>query len=333
MLKLTAALLVFSTACLVSRAHLCDNVFAQARDNLVVKVDIRDGQLRVGREGSFRVYVLNTMDRDIAEIALDVDSPEFEAVVAPAPEWRTYPALPTTRDNPSWRAPNRSEGKKEYFTVTLKRKPGVKDGSYKVSLNLVSRRQKMTFRTMDLESAADICRLPSLPALAIDGQATREKWGNAFLCANFYSYRKIGRYMENVPSDDQSRVRVAHDDNYLYFMASFHGGDDAAKDVINVYVAPTVDDAPVVLSMDRKTGRITGPDGIAGEASGVSSAQGYFMEAKIPRKALGIKGGDGFYMNFIRETVRGGARDLTFWRGNDRVLNQPIAYGYFTFAK
>ena len=53
-------------------AHLCNDVFIQAKDNLVIKVDVRDGQLRIGKKGSFRIYLLNTMDRDIVDIRLDV---------------------------------------------------------------------------------------------------------------------------------------------------------------------------------------------------------------------------------------------------------------------
>ena len=36
-------------------AHLCNDVFRQAKDNLAIKVDIRDGQLRIGQSASFRV--------------------------------------------------------------------------------------------------------------------------------------------------------------------------------------------------------------------------------------------------------------------------------------
>ena len=37
-------------------AHLCNDVFAQAKDNLAVKVDIRDGQLRINQTASFRPH-------------------------------------------------------------------------------------------------------------------------------------------------------------------------------------------------------------------------------------------------------------------------------------
>jgi hypothetical protein len=70
-----------------AQAHLCNDVFAQAKDNLVVKVDVRDGQLRISDTGTFRVYLLNTMDRDIERIELEIQSNEFDAEVTPGKNW------------------------------------------------------------------------------------------------------------------------------------------------------------------------------------------------------------------------------------------------------
>ena len=68
-------------------AHLCNDVFMQAKDNLAVKVDIRDGQLRINKDAKFRVYLFNSMDR------LQVLTRDFQTKVTPSPEWRNYPGL------------------------------------------------------------------------------------------------------------------------------------------------------------------------------------------------------------------------------------------------
>ncbi len=122
---------------LQAHAHLCDDVFIQAKDNLAVKVDVRDGELRIRDTGSFRVYLLNTMDRDIVDINLHVLSDEFDATVKPSSEWKNYPELKT----------NRNGGRKEFFEVELKRKPGTKAGAYKIRLELTGGSSK--FKTID----------------------------------------------------------------------------------------------------------------------------------------------------------------------------------------
>ena len=95
-------------------AHLCNDVFQQAQDNLAVKVDIRDGQLRISDRSKFRVYLLNTMDRRIDDIHLEVVTDDFEATVTPASEWSGFPRLRTN--------------KKQYFDVELRRKSGTEAG-------------------------------------------------------------------------------------------------------------------------------------------------------------------------------------------------------------
>jgi hypothetical protein len=50
--------------------HLCNDVFMQAGNRLAVKVDTRDGQLRINQASSFRVYVQNSTDYSIENIEL-----------------------------------------------------------------------------------------------------------------------------------------------------------------------------------------------------------------------------------------------------------------------
>lgn len=315
----TAFFLLTFSAGAIAFAHLCDNVFEQARDNLVVKVDIRDGQLRIGSEASFNVYVLNTMDRDIVEIALEVESAEFEAEVKPGAGWRNYPGLRTARRG----------GRKEAFNVTLRRKHGIPDGRYRIGLNLVSRRQNLSFRSVDLDSAADMCFIPKIGSIEIDGEATRAEWGEAFLCSDFHAYRKVGRYHENVTADDQMRVRVAHDENNLYLLAMFHGAGEADKDFFSLYAAPTIDDEPVVLAFDRNTGELLESGADIKDVGTAANPQQNLVEIRISKEDLGITDSRRFYMNFTRTVVKDAAREVTFWRGNPQSVMQPVSYAQF----
>ena len=156
-------LLVFLLIPLFASGHLCNDVFVQAKDNLAVKVDIRDGQLRIAKEASFRIFLLNTMDRAIANINMEVVCKQFESTVTPSENWRSFPKLETVARG----------GKKEYFNVTLKRKKGVRDGTYKIDLHLFNGRNKrMSFMTADLGASADKCKLPKAGKISINGSRT-----------------------------------------------------------------------------------------------------------------------------------------------------------------
>jgi hypothetical protein len=85
------------------------------------------------------------MDRNIVSIKLEVMSEEFEGTVAPSPEWKGFPGLAAVRNG----------GKKEYYTVTLKRKQGVVDGKYRISLRLFNGNDRsQEFKSVDLNERA-----------------------------------------------------------------------------------------------------------------------------------------------------------------------------------
>ena len=276
-------------------AHLCNDSFAQAKDNLAVKVDIRDGQLRIGKEASFRVYLLDTSDRGWAGIALEVKSNEFTATSQPSPEWRTYPRLMTVAQG----------GKKEYFTVTLQRKAGVPDGKYKIELALVHPQTRTRVaKSVDLDAAADICALPKAAGIKVDGQAAETEWAQSYVCANFYTYvpvsTKMGQFHENRPAAEQARVRLACDSNNLYCLVNFQGG--TPDDLVTLYVAPSTDAKPVALTIERATGKVTGNKPTEGV---VVKTGADLVECQIPRALLGIKDVKAFYANFTRTAVSG----------------------------
>jgi hypothetical protein len=310
----------------VAYAHLCNDVFAQARDNLVVKVDVRDGQLRIGQEGSFRVYLLNTMDREITAIDLQVASAQFNAQVQPSPDWRDYPLLKTSL----------SGGRKQYFTVNLRRKPGVPDGRYRIDLQLSNpNNRQQVFKTVDIDSAAALCPLPPAPHVAVDGLADQTEWGQSALCTNFYVYKKKGDFYENEVVQSQARFRVAMDAQNIYALLQFQGGEQATSDVGTVYVSPETEAKPMVFNFDRISGRLTS-DGPTEGIEYALSPDKTVVECKIPRALLRPAGQErdpaGYHMNFTRTATIGGTQYVTYWRGNPRSVMDPIAYGYFTIV-
>jgi len=300
-------------------AHLCNDVFAQAQDNLAVKVDIRDGQLRIGQEASFRVYLLNTMDRGIATIGLEVVAPEFDSKVEPDPEWNGFPALKEVKNG----------GKKQYFTVTLTRKAGVPDGKYKIDLRLFNPNNKsQEFKTVDIGNACSSHTMKPASGITVNGTATQTEWQQAVLCTDFYAYKKQGSYFTNQRADDQSRIRVAADKDSLFCLLGLEGRADADEDIAAIYAASTPDDEPRVVRIDRVTGKVT----VDGDASSIvvkKSDDGKQLECRIPRSILGIADAKSFLVNFTRTTRKNGREDTDFWRGNPMSLQNPVVYDRF----
>ena len=306
---------VLAVSAVVS-AHLCNDVFVQAKDNLAVKVDIRDGQLRIGKSAKFRVYLLNTMDRDIVVIALQVRGEQFDAKVTPTSIERLRTA--------------KSGGTKKFFEVELTRKPGVPDGRYQIGLHLFNpKRPSQVFKTVDLAAAANLVALPKAGEIAVDGNTERAEWGKAALCTNFYSYEQVGRYCENRTARDQARFYMAADKDYIYCSLGFLGGDGAQADEAALHVARTYDDDPTVIRIDRVKGSLSSPRGTEGIQVKASNDR-KTVECRIPRKLLGIGDANTFFFNFTRSITRNGRKSVTYWKGNDLSMDQPIAFAQAT---
>lgn len=295
-------------------AHLCNDVFAQAKDNLAVKVDVRDGQLRINKEGSFRVYLLNTMDRDIANINLEIESPDFDSVVTPAPEWKGFPVLRTAVRG----------GKKEYFDVALTRKSGTADGKYSIGLRLFNgRNPSMVFKTVDINDAAAIVPIPlRASSLKVDGVAQKEEWAEALLCSSFSEYHKKGNYQENVPSEFQTRVRFSHDKDSLYALLTCP--DAGEQDRIKIFLAADQSTAPRVITVDLKTAQVADAEAMPGIVCKRSEEAGG-IELSLPLASAGLSGAKAFFANLARE--RDG-RTLA-WRGNSASVGDPVSFASF----
>lgn len=309
----------FAIACCpAARAHLCNDVFVQAKDNLAVKVDIRDGQLRVATEGAFRVYLLNTMDRNIGNIQLAVEGAGFKTSVKPSKDWKGFPQLKTTRRG----------GEKEYFDVTVTRKAGTSDGKYKLALRLYNGEDSsMEFKTVDLDAAAATHPLAAPGKITVDGRADQQEWGNAVLCTGFSeSVKGKGGYQENRQATNQPRVRVTADAANLYISPSFQGAA-AGNDSLALYIAASTDAKPSKIEIDRATGNVTANGAAITGAVAKKSTAGDALEVKLPLSAIGLANSKAFYLNMARTT--GGKNGTTYWRGNEFSVNNPIVFDRF----
>jgi hypothetical protein len=285
-------------------AHLCNDVFDQAKDDLAVKVDIRDGQLRIANEGAFKVYMLNTMDRDIAQINLSVDSDAFTSEIKPSPDWKTYPRLSTVKKG----------GKKEFFEVTLKRKGNLPDGKYQIKLVLFNPKDKREFKTLDLENAADIQSVPLAKSVAVDGNCPESEWKNSLLCSSFYSYHKEGKYMGTSPVKTQPRFRLMADTQNLYCMMNVEAGAETT-----IYLCPDNDSTPVKIIIDPNAKATSSK----GDSAGIDVKKGdRDIEVKIPFSSVGISNSKRFFANIA---VKKGD-DVSFWRGNAVSVDNPVVY-------
>jgi hypothetical protein len=323
---LVALLLIFSPS---SSAHLCNHVFRQAQDNLAVKVDIRDGQLRIDEEANFRVYLLNTMDRDIANINLAIQSQEFDAEVTASDGWSTFPRLKTMSNG----------GKKEYFEVKLLRKEGVEDGEYEIKLKLYSgKNQSKVFKRVDLGSVVSVTDVPEAEEVSLDGSVVREEWGQSVLVTDLHWYlRDRQGYRYNKKADDQPRFRFQADEETLFVAVSFQGGDDAEKDTGVVHLARDVDDEPVSIALDRTNQEVRVYRGRERQDDVdirvAFDEDDKTVECAIPLSLLDLEEDQStFLMNASRQMTTDGVSSTSYWRGNGRSRLSPVVYEEFALV-
>jgi hypothetical protein len=300
---------------LAAGAHICNDVFVQARDNLVVKVDVRDGQLRINESGKFRVYLLNTMIGNIESIMLDVKSEDFDATVKPSPDWSEHPKLLCLGRG----------GRKVYYEVELTRKEGTPEGRYEIDLVLYGGKKRLIFRTIDVEEGVGLMELPrAAPSIEIDGSPKSSEWRSAFLCTSFTEFKRVGKFREGFPAGLQTRIRLSHDVKNLYCAVDIQEKRD--RDVVRLYFAKDTEDTAKVLKvdLDRKTVSFSGgSEGLEFKFDdGRTKA-----EVKLPIGFLGFKK-DAPKLVLINAT-RWGGKLRTYWKGNSSTVRKPVAYGTF----
>jgi len=250
---------------------------------------------------------MNTMDRDIADINLKVESDAFDSIVSPSKSWKKFPVLRTTRKG----------GQKEYFEVTLKRKPNLPDGKYKINLTLFNGRDaSMVFKTLDIEEAADIQKLPEAQKLTIDGTIKKEEWENSILLSNFYNYEKKGKYFFSTILKNQPRIRLMADKTNLYIAAKLEEGQNN----IELLITNKRDEKAKTLNIDLLKGKVEGIQG----AIVKSSIDG--SEIKIPLTSLlGMKN-NSFFINMIIKKEN----QISYWRGNSFSFQDPLVFAELT---
>jgi|GEM_PF-624541 len=310
------------------------------QDSVTLKTDIADGQLRIEKEASFKVYLKTTLHVPFFDAKLEVLSDQFDATVTPSPTWKDYPDV----------APAEAGGGKEYFTVTLKRKSGVPDGKYDISFKLYSSRQtfpRLAFFAPLIETV-DAHSIPEVAHFKMDGKALPEKWGNSAVVKDFWAFKqgsydgkqKLAGLAPYSPSA-QTRIRLVGDRDNVFLLAHLYSG--GKDDTLKIYVAPEIESKPTVITLDPASSKIVSEPPVAGlkcvksEAESAPGVAAY--EIQIPRKALGIDKKNWFFMNFSRTTPGSPPsppekNDLTdyavepsFWRGNSLSVEDPVVYG------
>jgi hypothetical protein len=313
------------------RKSLC-NAKQQVKDNLSIRMDVRDGQLRLGEsEGSFRIYLVNTMNRALFDLKLVATSNEFDARIEPSPDWKEHPTLETAVRG----------GREQYFTVTLKRKPGVADGKYKIGLHLWSShagyKEPWKFVELDLAAVQEVLAVSADAKVQVDGKAEEAEWQSGLLCTDLHYYQPTGQkhpavvlpFYKDVPAKEGSRFRLAADGEKLYCLMQLPGGDGAKADAATLHLATGPEAKPLTVTVDRLTGAVTSSEPVAGLVAKADPERRIF-EIALPRSALGAKDAAAFRANFSRALTDADGKDQSsFWRGNAMSLAIPASFPEF----
>ncbi|HOX06524.1 MAG TPA: hypothetical protein PK280_08995 [Planctomycetota bacterium] len=313
------------------RKSLC-NAKMQVKDNLSIRMGVRDGQLRLGEsEGSFRIYLVNTMNRALFDLKLVATGPEFDAKIEPSPDWKEYPTLETAVRG----------GREQYFTVTLKRKPGVADGKYKVGLHLWSShagyKEPWKFVELDLAAAQEVLTVPADAKVQLDGKVEEEEWKVGLLCTDLHCFAATGKkhpawvlpFYQNLPAKESSRFRLSADGEKLYCLMQLPGGDGAKADSASLHLASGPEAKPLTVTVNRLTGEVTSSEPVAGLVIKADAERRAF-EIAVPRSALGAKDAVTFRANFSRALTDAEGKDQSsFWRGNAMSLKIPASFPEF----
>jgi hypothetical protein len=310
-------------------------IMYKLRDNLTIKADVSDSQLRFDKQCSFRVYLYNTMSHPFWNAKLEVLSDQFEAAVVPSPLWKTYPDVQSAATG----------GTREHFTVTLKRKAGVPDGQYDVSLRVYPCYETPKLNAvLTVAEAMDQHEMLLGPPVKMDGRVRPQDWNVAPALTDFSSYVK-NREQEFFfcRPTDQTRVHVAADRDNLYLLVTCMGTYDRGVkgNEVRIYAAPAIEAKSRIFTLDESTGQVDADQPAPGlqcvkcqddpEAPGSVAV----YEIRIPRRSLGMTR-DVVYLNFCRIVAgRLPAKDrqgkpmpeFSFWRGNDLSAKDPVVFG------
>jgi hypothetical protein len=290
--------------------HLCNDVFRQASSSLAIKVDTRDGQLRINQAGTFRVYLQNGMDRDIERIGLRVRAKGFSAIARPSNNWRLFPTLMSLSNG----------GRREYFEVTLTRKPGVLQGKHTLKLFVTCGGRVLKSYKVGMPAEKMVIPLRS-PMLIIDGSVNVTEWGNTKPCTSFYEIRKRKKKNSHI----QTRVRFSRDQQALYCLVDFQKKGNL--DQVNLYISEDQSAEPVNVSIDLQAASVSCSPQIPGNEriQAAVNPGGTKMEIRLPFKLLQLTGQSHFFLNMTRKQDD----RMTYWRGEVKNVSDPSIFEEF----
>jgi hypothetical protein len=186
----------------------------------------------------------------------------------------------------------------------------------------------------DLENAADVIALPRAEGIVVDGILEPKEWSRSSISSDFYTYGVYAgsSYARNRKADAQTRVRMLSDENDLYCLVSFQGGEDATADRLTMYAASADADKPIAVIFDRISGQVSleTTGGVPIEAH--ENAEKTAIECRIPHERLRTKGKKTIRANFARTLINGSSKTESFWRGNTQSVRDPIVFGSFQIA-
>lgn len=292
------------------QAHLCDNVYRQA-DKVIIKPEFTN--LIIRDAATFKVFIQNNMDRGVAEAGLDAESEAFDITVEP-----NAMELPKAK----------SERDRVFFTVTIKLKPGVTSGNYRINFKLVGRGETGKGReiaryTADPGALAKVPPAPSTVAVRtvkagprLDGKLDDTAWREAGTFTGF-------RLEDGNPARNQTVGLLVRDQANLYLglalsdeaidrvAATIGGGPASADETDRVYLL--LNPAPDVywrLEIDCRGQATLFQVGMA--ATPVQAkvravtrvdavAKTWYLEAVLPLRAVGgLKAGATWKVNVVR---------------------------------
>jgi len=305
---------------------------AHLQENLTVRAVMAAERLRVDKEGAFQLHLYSTLPIPLSDMALKIDSRQFDATVAPAPSWKTFPQLPPGADG----------GAKGCFTVALRRKAGTAEDPCDVYLRVYASCQgtRCLAAALTLAEALDEHPVPRSTARNIDAQPDPMSWSNPHVITDFTAYRKIKGYFTGYKpvrprGTSQTRVYPAADDENVYLLIATVGYPPFEGTEMRIYVAPEIHARPLVLTVDEITFQLRssppvpgaqcvrcplGPIAVYGKCDAV------MYQVVIPRKASGLEK-NCFFANFARNNPDPQNAFLACWRGNDLSVQDPVVYG------
>ncbi|HNQ34874.1 MAG TPA: hypothetical protein PKN80_02295 [bacterium] len=319
-------------------AHLCDNVFRQ-QDKLIVKPE--NYNLVVKDRLTFKIFLQNNMDRGIAEISLQADSPAFDFQITPA-------RMSIPKDQ------------RAFFEVTMSPHPGVASGNYGVNFRLVGGgREFKRFslntggeaagpaagtepgRTAPAESKASRFQVRAMSTPPqVDGQPGDPAWKGAAVASKFSS--RAGGNAVN-----QTYGLLGYDSSRFYlavFCRDERPEQIGLRDQVRIWLAGPAG-APVYgvtisAAGSQTTSRI--------EASGKQSAwspaglkqsvsrqkDGWLVECSIPFSDLNLSGPQLVRPWFLRleRFKASGVSEESYWSADASGFNSERGYGQFIMA-